>query len=57
MHGTDIQREVLAGEGVLCAGLLEESGVESLEWRSSPAVATPTTYLRLKIWQKEDQRN
>jgi hypothetical protein len=49
--------EGLAGEGVHCAGLLEDTGAELLEWRSSPPAATPTTYLRLEIRRKEDQTN
>jgi hypothetical protein len=51
-----VQSEGLAGEGVHYAGLLEDTGVELLEWRSSPAAATPTSYLCLKIWLK-DQTN
>jgi hypothetical protein len=52
-----IRSEGLVGEGVHCAGLLEGTGVELPEWRSSPAAATPTTYLRLKMRQKEDETN
>jgi hypothetical protein len=45
------------GEGVHCADLLEDTGVELLEWWSSPAAATPTMYLGLRIWRREDQTN
>jgi hypothetical protein len=47
----------LQGEGVHRAGLLENTGVELLEWRSSPGAATPIIYLRLNIRQKEYQTN
>jgi hypothetical protein len=44
-------------ERAFIAGLLEARGVELLEWRSSPAAATPTIYLRLKIRRKENLTN
>jgi hypothetical protein len=47
----------MAAEGVHFVGLLEGTGVESLECRSSPAAATIIIYLTLKIRRKEDQTN
>jgi hypothetical protein len=53
---TAVCRVRAAGDGIHCVGLLGDTGVELLEWRSSPAAATPTSYIRLKIRQK-DQAN
>jgi hypothetical protein len=43
-------------DSVHCAGLLEDTAVESLERRPSRTATTPTACLRLKI-QRKDQTN
>jgi hypothetical protein len=45
------------GRGIHCAGLLDDTGAELLEWWPSPAAAILTTYLRFKIGRKEDETN
>jgi hypothetical protein len=35
----------------------KNTGVELLEWESSPAAATPTTFLHMKIRREQDQTN
>jgi hypothetical protein len=43
----------VAGESVHCAGLLKDTGVELIQWRSSAAAATPIASLSLKMQWKD----